>query len=271
MKRILNHLISGSGVPSGRDGSPSRPSVGAIRDRADSRTLGAPRSPSSESGCEKLNSRAGFSLIEVMVSAVLAVIVVWAAGTQIINVLRYHNEYRIDAILLEDLTRVANGVQSRIEMCTNWVPNVSGGVTNCWEGGFPAQINGVAFETNRFTNVTNYQFYATNYVKDAAAGTYQGAFVEKLSRNPKGGPTNNIIRRFIASEPGFRSVSNSVNCTGIQGVKFSSFLQNPPGTIFNSNSVIRIEFSTVAEWRWAGRTYTNRVTVPRMIVLYNKN
>jgi hypothetical protein len=193
----------------------------------------------------RLAATAGFSLIEVMVSAVLAMIVVWTAGTQIINVLRYHNEYRIDAILLEDLTRVANGVQSRIEMCTNWVPHVSGGVTNYWEGGFPIQVNGVAFETNRFTNVKNYRIAATN-----------GAFVETLIRSPDGVNVTNTVTRFIATEPGFSRVY------------VTNQFSDPFGA---SVPVLRAEFSASAEWRWAGRTYTNRVTVPRMIVLYNRN
>jgi len=224
--------------------------VGAIRDRADFRTLGAPRSPSSESGCEKLNSRAGFSLIEMMVATVLAIIVVWTAGTQIINVLRYHNEYRIDAILLEDLTRVANGVQSRIEMCTNWTETASG----VWEGGFPVQVNGVAFETNRYTNVKNYRIAATN-----------GAFVETLIRKPKEGWRTNTVTRFVANEPGFSHVNTLVAFTNTPSIDVVS-----AGTI-NPIGLIRADFSLAAEWRWAGRTHTNRVTVPRMIVLYNKN
>ena len=188
----------------------------------------------------QINSRAGFSLIEVMVSAVLAIIVVWAAGTQIINVMRYHNEFRIDAILLEDLTRVANGVQSRVEMCTSWVetpPN-----SGIWKGTFPIQVNGVAFETNRFTNVTGYRIFAED-----------GAFVEELIRNPSGGVVTNTVTRFIANEPGFSSVSNNILFTD-QG-----------------SGLYQVEFNTIAEWRWAGRTYTNSATVPRIIVLYNKN
>ena len=345
MKRILNHLISGSGFPSGRDGSSPRPSVGAIRDRAlysvgadggradvSPRLVGAirdraevsPRSvgairdralysvgadggralvnvralgtrlqgisdlrPSSfatrsEAGeCQQRSGNAtvdkpssvfypltsdlrpltsvlcppknaGFSLIEVMVSAVLAIIVVWAAGTQIINVLRYHNEYRIDAILLEDLTRVANGVQSRIEMCTNWVSSASGG----WEGGFPAQVNGVAFETNRFTNVTKYRIY-----------TEESAFVEELIRKPAGNEVTNTIRRFVANEPGIVGSIAEVNfeiSPTVDVVRSSAISMAVP-------KLVKSTFSTTAQWRWAGRTHTNTVTVPRMIMLYNKN
>jgi hypothetical protein len=178
-----------------------------------------------------------------MVSAVLAVIVVWTAGTQIINVLRYHNEYRIDAMLLEDLTRVANGVQSRIEMCTNWTETATG--SGVWGGGFPIQVNGVAFETNRFTNVKQYQIVATN-----------GAFVETLIRNPKEGWRTNTVTRFIANEP------------GVSRVETVNVFTYPYGPDF---PVLRAGFSVTAEWRWAGRTHTNSVTVPRMIVLYNKN
>jgi prepilin-type N-terminal cleavage/methylation domain-containing protein len=237
----------------------------AVRDRADFRACRArlhrtsDLRPLSSDLCpptsvlrprSRYAANAGFSLIEVMVSAVLAVIVVWAAGTQIINVLRYHNEYRIDAILLEDLTRVANGVQSRIEMCTNWVASASGG----WEGGFPIQINGVAFETNRFTNVTKYRIY-----------TEDSAFVEELIRKPAGNEVTNTIRRFIATEPGFSSVTTEV-----------FFKTNNVDLVYEATpypliEITRAEFSASAEWRWAGRTYTNRVTVPRIIVLYNKN
>jgi Tfp pilus assembly protein PilV len=199
----------------------------------------------------RLAAKSGFSLIEVMVSAVLAIIVVWTAGTQIINVLRYHNEYRIDAILLEDLTRVANGVQSRIEMCTSWTNN-----SGVWEGTFPIQVNGVAFETNRFTNVKQYQVAATN-----------GAFVETLIRNPKEGWRTNTVTRFVANEPGFLSASSSVEFSEIRKIT----LPPSPAEATPTNKVYRAEFSASAEWRWAGRTYTNRVTVPRMIVLYNRN
>ncbi len=185
--------------------------------------------------------RAGFSLVELMVAAVLAILVVGGAGSQIVNVLRYHNEYRIDAILLEDLTRVANGVQSRIEMCTNWTEG-AGGV---WEGGFPVQVNGVAFETNRYTNVKSYQIYATN-----------GAVVETLVRNPRGGMRTNTIFRVVGNEPGFQSVT------------VESSFSAPFGS---SAPLIRAEFSAIGKWRWAGRIHTNQVTVPRMISLYNKN
>ena len=186
----------------------------------------------------RLAAHAGFSLMEVMVATVLAVIVIITAGSQIVNILRYHNEFRIDAILLEDVSRVASDVQGRIEMCTNWVASASGG----WEGSFPIQVNGVAFETNRYTNVKNYQIVATN-----------GAFIETLIRNPKEGLVTNTINHFIANEPGFRRV-----------VTADYFNNLGPG-------IYRAVFSASGEWRWAGRMYTNTVTVPRMIVLYNAN
>jgi hypothetical protein len=254
MKRIFNQFILNADLPSGRDGS-----AGADGGRADFRAHRARlqwtsdlRPPTSDlRPPSRYAAKSGFSLIEVMVSAVLAIIVVWTAGTQIINVLRYHNEYRIDAILLEDLTRVANGVQSRIEMCTSWTNN-----SGVWEGTFPIQVNGVAFETNRFTNVKQYQVAATN-----------GAFVETLIRNPKEGWRTNTVTRFVANEPGFLSASSSVEFSEIRKIT----LPPSPAEATPTNKVYRAEFSASAEWRWAGRTYTNSVTVPRMIVLYNRN
>jgi len=321
MKPILNHFILGIDFPSGRDGAPSRPSVGAGGDRADvspysvgadggrafkqaRRLLYIKKSPPSE-GCRdgavprselrsaavgvgsvgairdralvnvrahgtrlqgtsvlrlpssdlrlpsRLAARAGFSMIEVMVSVVLGAIVVIAAGSQIINVLRYHNEYRIDAILLEDVSRVASDVQGRIEMCTSWTTNNNG----VWEGTFPIQINGVAFETNRFTNVKQYQIVATN-----------GAFVETLIRNPKEGLVTNTVNRFIANEPGFLWREVYVNFEKDPVMHFPDISISMP-----VSNLVKAKFSVAAEWRWAGRTYTNRVTVPRIIVLYNKN
>jgi len=171
-------------------------------------------------------------------------------------VLRYHNEYRIDAILLEDLTRVANGVQSRIEMCTNWEAIASG----VWEGTFPIQVNGVAFETNRFTNVKNYRIAATN-----------GAFVETLIRNPKEGWRTNTVIRSIANQPGISTVWTTL---GVE-TNFVVEIKTPGGPLYGMaaarENMISTRFSASAEWRWAGRTYTNSVTVPRMIVLYNRN
>jgi hypothetical protein len=159
-------------------------------------------------------------------------------------------------MLLEDLTRVANGVQSRIEMCTNWTETAVG---SGWQGGFPVQVNGVAFETNRYMNVVGYRVYAED-----------GAFIEELTRNPQGGLMTNTVRRFIANEPGMQPKEVSLDCYAAPAVIFSSFPDSPPGTTFSSN-VFKTAFSASAEWRWAGRTYTNSVTVPRMIVLYNRN
>lgn len=231
MKLILNHFKHG-GV---------RPSAVAFRAVADKPGV--------------LNARSGFSLMEVMVATVLAVIVIIAAGSQIVNILRYHNEFRMDAILLEDVSRVASDVQGRIEMCTNWTETASG----VWEGSFPIQINGVAFETNRYTNVKSYRIAATN-----------GAFVETLTCKPKEVLVTNTVTHFIANEPGFSHVDTSVSFTNISAVLFSSFPNNPPQTS-PTNGLYRCYFSASGEWRWAGRTYTNTVTVPRMIVLYNKN
>ena len=275
MKQISNHFIAGSRFSSGGDGSlalisSKRPSQTLSSSSPDSCRLtpdlrplisGLPPPHSTTPKLPRARrcppsrcvEKAGFSLIEVMVSAVLAVIVVWTAGTQIINVLRYHNEYRIDAMLLEDLTRVANGVQSRIEMCANWTETATG--SGVWGGGFPIQVNGVAFETNRFTNVKQYQIVATN-----------GAFVETLIRNPKEGWRTNTVTRFIANEPGFSRtdtvVAFTANTLSVDVVSVGTI--NPIG-------LIRAVFSASGEWRWAGRTYTNTVTVPRIIVLYNKN
>ena len=78
------------------------------------------------------------------------------------------------------------------------------------------------------------------------------------------------ITHFIANEPGFSHVDTSVSFTNISAVLFSSFPNNPPQTS-PTNGLYRCYFSAHGEWRWAGRTYTNTVTVPRMIVLYNKN
>jgi len=265
MNPILNHLKKGGARPPGVLKRVRRTCAGAGGDRAfkqarrllyifkfSEQNVLHPTSHNSQHLPSRHAAKSGFSVIEVMVSAVLAVIVVWTAGTQIINVLRYHNEYRIDAILLEDLTRVANGVQSRIEMCTNWVASASGG----WEGGFPIQINGVAFETNRFTNVKQYQIVATN-----------GAFVETLIRNPKEGWRTNTVIRSIANQPGIVRSKTELDFESSPIIDIVLAVPNSIGV----PRLVKSTFSATAEWRWAGRTHTNRVTVPRMIVLYNRN